>query len=121
MKLVFLGATFSIVYLMRYDKVIRVSYDKESDTFRHIFLIVPCLLLAIIFHHENLLEVRNFYVVRAQVANTHGSTQGQGYGMARLRDGRCTVANVKESDFGSVGERDRLHVLCCATAVELVR
>mmetsp|Transcript_13136 Transcript_13136/g.35756 ORF Transcript_13136/g.35756 Transcript_13136/m.35756 type:complete len:215 (+) Transcript_13136:169-813(+) len=57
MKLVFLIATFSIVYLMRYDKVIKVTYDRESDTFRHVFLVVPCLLLAVIFHNEGLLEI----------------------------------------------------------------
>ncbi|KAF5837994.1 KDEL receptor A [Dunaliella salina] len=57
MKLVFLIATFSIVYLMRYDKVIRVTYDRESDTFRHVFLVVPCLLLAVIFHNDGLLEI----------------------------------------------------------------
>jgi len=58
MKLVFLGATFSIVYLMRYDKVIKVTYDRESDTFKHLFLVVPCLLLAVIFHNDGIIEVR---------------------------------------------------------------
>jgi hypothetical protein len=57
MKLVFLGASFSTVYLMRFDKVIKVTYDRESDTFKHVFLIVPCLVLAVIFHNEGLLEV----------------------------------------------------------------
>jgi hypothetical protein len=57
MKIVFLVATFGIVYLMRYDKVIKVTYDRESDTFKHLFLVAPCLLLAVIFHNDGLLEV----------------------------------------------------------------
>ncbi|KAF5842070.1 ER lumen protein retaining receptor-domain-containing protein, partial [Dunaliella salina] len=58
MKLVFLIATFSIVYRMRYDKVIKVTYERESDSFpRHVSLVVPCLLLAVINHNYGLLMI----------------------------------------------------------------
>ncbi|EPS71969.1 hypothetical protein M569_02789 [Genlisea aurea] len=46
MKIIFLGSSFSIVWYMRRHKVVRRSYDRDQDTFRHFFLILPCLLLA---------------------------------------------------------------------------
>lgn len=50
MKIFFLTSSFSIVYLMRTKYA--HSYDKEHDTFRVIFLIVPAFLLALI-HDED--------------------------------------------------------------------
>jgi ER lumen protein retaining receptor len=50
MKIIFLATSFRIVYYMRFDKVVKQTYDKEQDTFRHIFLIVPCGLLALLIH-----------------------------------------------------------------------
>lgn len=47
MKLIFLATSFSIVWYMRHHKIVRRSYDKEQDTFRHLFLILPCLILAL--------------------------------------------------------------------------
>lgn len=52
MKLIFLGSSFSIVWYMRSHKIVRRSYDKDQDTFRHLFLILPCLLLALIVHEK---------------------------------------------------------------------
>ncbi|XP_074282876.1 ER lumen protein-retaining receptor [Silene latifolia] len=46
MKLIFLSSSFSIVWYMRHHKIVRRSYDKDQDTFRHWFLVLPCLLLA---------------------------------------------------------------------------
>ncbi|KAJ6815546.1 ER lumen protein-retaining receptor [Iris pallida] len=52
MKLIFLGTSFSIVWYMRYHKIVRRSYDKDQDTFRHFFLILPCLLLALLINER---------------------------------------------------------------------
>ena len=51
MKLIFLASSGAIVYYMRYDKIVRQKYDKEQDTFRHIFLIIPCFVLALLLNH----------------------------------------------------------------------
>eukprot|EP00897_Mesotaenium_endlicherianum_P002313 jgi/Mesen1/2109/ME000151S01372 len=52
MKLIFLASSYAIVWYMRYDKVVRQKYDKEQDTFRHIFLIIPCAVLALLINHQ---------------------------------------------------------------------
>lgn len=52
MKLIFLGSSFSIVWYMRYHKVVRRSYDKDQDTFRHYFLVLPCLVLALLINER---------------------------------------------------------------------
>lgn len=52
MKLIFLASSFSIVWYMRQHKIVRRSYDKDQDTFRHHFLILPCLLLALFIHEK---------------------------------------------------------------------
>lgn len=50
MKLIFLGSSFSIVWYMRRHKVVRRSYDKDQDSFRYLFLVLPCLLLALVIN-----------------------------------------------------------------------
>lgn len=52
MKLIFLGSSFSIVWYIRHHKIVRRSYDKEQDTFRHLFLILPCFLLALVINEK---------------------------------------------------------------------
>lgn len=52
MKLIFLGSSFSIVWYMRYHKIVRRSYDKDQDTFRHYFLVLPCLVLALLINEK---------------------------------------------------------------------
>jgi ER lumen protein retaining receptor len=52
MKIIYLVATFSIIYYMRQDRVVKQTYDREQDTFRYTFLIVPCLLLALVLNHS---------------------------------------------------------------------
>lgn len=37
--------------MMRLHKVVKVTYDKEQDTFRHHFLVLPCALLALVLHN----------------------------------------------------------------------
>lgn len=53
MKLLFLGSSFAIVWYMRYDKVVRQKYDREHDTFRHVFLIAPCAVLALLIKEKS--------------------------------------------------------------------
>lgn len=50
MKMVFIGASFATVYLM-YVKF-KATYDHNHDTFRIEFLLVPCLVLALLINHE---------------------------------------------------------------------
>jgi len=52
MKLVFLASSFSIVWYMRKHKIVRRTYNKDHDTFRHYFLVLPCLLLALIINEK---------------------------------------------------------------------
>ncbi|XP_022718570.1 ER lumen protein-retaining receptor-like [Durio zibethinus] len=58
MKLVFIGTSICIVWYMRYHKVVKQTYSKDQDTFRHYFLIPPCFLLALLIHPAfNVMEV----------------------------------------------------------------
>ena len=52
MKLVFLGSSGTIIYYMRFHRVVRTTYDREQDTFRAWFLLGPCLLLALLINGE---------------------------------------------------------------------
>lgn len=58
MKLVFLGTSIGIVWYMRYHKVVKQTYSKDEDTFRHYFLILLSVLLALLIHRAfNVIEV----------------------------------------------------------------
>lgn len=60
MKLVFLGTSISIVWYMRYHKVVKLTYNKDEDTFRHFFLVLPCIILALMIHRSfTVTEVTN--------------------------------------------------------------
>ncbi|GAB4858186.1 endoplasmic reticulum retention protein [Ancistrocladus abbreviatus] len=48
MKIVFLLTSMAIVWYMRYHKVVKQTYNKEEDTFRHYFLVLPSLVLALL-------------------------------------------------------------------------
>eukprot|EP01111_Echinosteliopsis_oligospora_P009535 TRINITY_DN2810_c0_g1_i1.p1 TRINITY_DN2810_c0_g1~~TRINITY_DN2810_c0_g1_i1.p1 ORF type:complete len:219 (+),score=23.46 TRINITY_DN2810_c0_g1_i1:125-781(+) len=50
MKIIFLGTTYTIVYLM--STKYRASYDRENDTFRTIFLIAPSFVLGLMFGYK---------------------------------------------------------------------
>ncbi|KAI8525718.1 hypothetical protein RHMOL_Rhmol13G0251800 [Rhododendron molle] len=52
MKLVFIGSTLAIVWCMRRHPVVRRSYDRELDTFRHYFLVAGCFALALVLHEK---------------------------------------------------------------------
>ena len=52
MKIIFISSSFTIIWYMRQHKVVSQTYDKEQDTFRVLFLIGPCALLALVINHE---------------------------------------------------------------------
>lgn len=52
MKLVFIGSSLAIVWCMREHRMVRRTYDKELDTFRHYFLVGGCFVLALILHEK---------------------------------------------------------------------
>jgi ER lumen protein retaining receptor len=52
MKLIFLGTAFTIVWYMRFHRVVSQTYNKDQDTFRYLFIIVPCAALAVLINHE---------------------------------------------------------------------
>lgn len=63
MKVFFLGTSMAIVWYMRYHKVVKQTYNKEEDTFRHYFLVLASFVLAILIPHAFTLgEVRHFFV-----------------------------------------------------------
>lgn len=56
MKLIFISASIATVYLMFVK--FRATYDRNSDSFRIEFLIIPCAVLALLINHEfSVLEV----------------------------------------------------------------
>ncbi|PKI39485.1 ER lumen protein-retaining receptor B-like [Punica granatum] len=48
MKVFFLGTSMAIVWYMRYHKVVKQTYNKDEDTFRHYFLVLASFVLAIL-------------------------------------------------------------------------
>ncbi|KAL6546472.1 ER lumen protein-retaining receptor A [Orobanche minor] len=52
MKLVFIGSSLAIVWCMRFHRIVRRSYDRELDTFRHYFLVGISFLLALFVHEK---------------------------------------------------------------------
>ena len=58
MKVFFICSSCCIIWCMRRHRVVSQTYDKEQDTFRVMFLIVPSSLLALVVNHEmSLVEV----------------------------------------------------------------
>lgn len=56
MKLVFIGSSIAIVWCMRMHRVVRRTYDKELDTFRHYFLILASFVLALLVNEDFTLQ-----------------------------------------------------------------
>ncbi|KAJ4771430.1 ER lumen protein-retaining receptor [Rhynchospora pubera] len=50
MKLVFISTTVAIVWCMRKHPLVRRTYDKDLDTFRHYILMAVSFVLALLFH-----------------------------------------------------------------------
>lgn len=53
MKIIYILTSIWIVHYMRFDRVVKQTYDREQDTFRYVFLIAPCLFLAMIIHYSS--------------------------------------------------------------------
>lgn len=70
MKLIFLGSSFSIVWYIRHHKIVRRSYDKEQDTFRHLFLILPCFLLALVINEKFTFKEVGFIAFKSLYGNS---------------------------------------------------
>lgn len=60
MKLFYLFTSWHICYLMRNKIPWKATYDRENDTFRIRYLIIPCLLLAIFFRRGDEFSVREY-------------------------------------------------------------
>jgi len=50
MKVIFLASTFATIYLIQFKY--KHTYDKEHDSFRILFLIVPCAVLSLVLNAE---------------------------------------------------------------------
>ncbi|PON62434.1 ER lumen protein retaining receptor [Trema orientale] len=48
MKLIFIGTSVAIFWYMRYHKVVKQTYSKDQDSFRHYHLILGCFLMALL-------------------------------------------------------------------------
>ncbi|KAB1205529.1 ER lumen protein retaining receptor [Morella rubra] len=58
MKLVFIGTSMAIIWYMRHHKVVKQTYNKDEDSFRHYLLVLPSFLLALLIHRSfNVIEV----------------------------------------------------------------
>ncbi|GAV57870.1 ER_lumen_recept domain-containing protein [Cephalotus follicularis] len=52
MKLVFIASSLAIVWCMRMHGLVKRSYDKELDTFRHYLLVAGCFALAVLVNEK---------------------------------------------------------------------
>ncbi|CEG01005.1 ER lumen protein retaining receptor [Ostreococcus tauri] len=52
MKLIFISSSFCIIWYMRCHRIVAQTYDREQDTFRVAFLVVPCFMLSLMINHE---------------------------------------------------------------------
>jgi len=52
MKIIFISTACGIVYLMTMHPTISDTYDKKSDSFFLPYLLIPCMILAIITTHD---------------------------------------------------------------------
>lgn len=50
MKIFFIATSCHICYLMKSKNPWKATYDRDNDTFRLRYLIIPCAVLALIFH-----------------------------------------------------------------------
>ncbi|CAH2034300.1 unnamed protein product [Thlaspi arvense] len=52
MKIVFIASSLAIVWCMRRHPLVRRSYDKDLDTFRHQYVVLACFVLALVLHEK---------------------------------------------------------------------
>eukprot|EP01063_Lacrimia_lanifica_P003114 TRINITY_DN1166_c0_g1_i1.p1 TRINITY_DN1166_c0_g1~~TRINITY_DN1166_c0_g1_i1.p1 ORF type:complete len:267 (+),score=100.31 TRINITY_DN1166_c0_g1_i1:87-803(+) len=53
MKLFFLGSSYFIVFLMRFKRQWRASYDAKIDSFKMRYLFITASVMALFFHYDN--------------------------------------------------------------------
>ncbi len=72
MKLIFIGSSLWIIYLMRVHRVIKQTYDASEDTFRVLFLLAPSAVLALLVNqkHNSPVEARRALFSPAHVLTT---------------------------------------------------
>lgn len=51
-KIVYIATSAMIIWYMRRHRTVKGTYDKDHDTFRYLFLILPSLALAMIFNER---------------------------------------------------------------------
>ncbi|XP_019435482.1 PREDICTED: ER lumen protein-retaining receptor A-like, partial [Lupinus angustifolius] len=56
MKVVFIVSSLAIVWCMRFHTVVKRSYDKELDTFRHYFLVLATFVIALVLNEKFTLQ-----------------------------------------------------------------
>ncbi|CAH8355484.1 unnamed protein product [Eruca vesicaria subsp. sativa] len=56
MKIVFIASSLAIVWCMRRHPLVRRSYDKDLDTFRHQYVVLACFVLALILNEKFTLQ-----------------------------------------------------------------
>jgi len=52
MKLFFILSSCCIIWYIRYHRVVSQTYDRDQDTFRVTFLVIPCFMLAVFVNHD---------------------------------------------------------------------
>lgn len=67
MKMIFIGATLMIIYYMRYERVVRCTYDRDRDTFKSWIMVLASWLLAFLFHER--IKGRGFMHYQVEVSS----------------------------------------------------
>lgn len=52
MKLIFISSSFCIIWYMRQHRIVAQTYDRDQDTFRVQFLLLPSFLLALAINQQ---------------------------------------------------------------------
>jgi ER lumen protein retaining receptor len=68
MKIVFISSSLAIVWCMRQHPLVRRTYDKDLDTFRHYILVVISFVLALLFHDR--LSLKEVNLITHSVPNS---------------------------------------------------
>ncbi|KAG5094526.1 hypothetical protein JHK84_050114 [Glycine max] len=56
MKVLFIASSLAIVWCMHFHPMVRRSYDRELDTFRHYFLVGASFALTLILHEKFIVQ-----------------------------------------------------------------
>ena len=53
MKVLFIMLSLSTVFMVKYGDPQSKTYDAESDSFPHLYLIIPCLILGVLVNQDH--------------------------------------------------------------------